>query len=142
MRDPQERFWSKVNKTETCWLWTAATRGTGYGAFSLNGRPQGAHRVAYEWEHGPVPDGLDLDHLCRVRNCVRPSHLEPVTRGVNLLRGETLLAKAAATTHCPQGHAYDAENTRYDMRGHRFCRRCKNAYQREWERRKQRRKTA
>lgn len=81
-----DRLWSKVNKTDTCWLWTAATE-KGYGLYRHDGRLSKAHRVVYELLVGPVPTGLDLDHLCRVRNCVNPAHLEPVTRAVNLRRG-------------------------------------------------------
>ena len=79
------RFWAKVDKTETCWLWTGG-QSAGYGRFGFKGRPNlGAHRFAYELLVGPIPPGLDLDHLCRVRNCVNPDHLEPVTRRENLL---------------------------------------------------------
>ena len=139
---PQERFWQKVTKTETCWLWTGAIHVSGYGIVKLDGRAQRAHRLAYLWEHGSIPDGLDLDHLCRVRNCVRPSHLEPVTRGTNVLRGEGPSARAARVTACPKGHPYDEANTRYDVRGDRFCRRCKLDYQRRWEQRKKRQRGA
>ena len=92
-RTAAERFWAKVvNDTETgCWLWSGATT-TGYGRFHLAmGLPLVvAHRFAYETLVGPVPAGLDLDHLCRVRRCVNPAHLEPVTRRENLMRGDTI----------------------------------------------------
>lgn len=142
MPTPQERFWAKVTKTETCWLWTGATHVSGYGIVRVGDKTQRAHRVSYLWEHGAIPDRMDLDHLCRVRHCVRPSHLEPVTRGTNVLRGEGVSAQAARATVCPKGHPYDAENTRHDVRGDRFCRRCKLDYQREWERRKRRKVSA
>lgn len=82
----EERFWLKVDKTQTCWLWTARLDKDGYGQFQRNGDAQRAHRIAYEWEHGPVPAGLQLDHLCRVKNCVRPDHLELVTVQENIRR--------------------------------------------------------
>lgn len=80
------RFWAKVNKTETCWLWLACTN-HGYGYFGFQGRNKRAHRLAYEWANGKIPDGLTLDHLCRVRHCIRPDHLEVVTNKENILRG-------------------------------------------------------
>ena len=82
----EERFWFKVNKTDTCWLWTGALRGDGYGKFHVKRKWVYAHRFAYELLVGPIPDGLELDHLCRIRNCVRPSHLEPVTHQENMQR--------------------------------------------------------
>jgi hypothetical protein len=87
--DLQERFWSKVDKSgpNGCWLWTASARGaSGYGQFYWNGSMVGAHRVAYELCKGPVPDGLSIDHLCCVRLCVNPDHLEAVTCAENNLR--------------------------------------------------------
>lgn len=99
-----ERFWAKFDRDPVtgCWNWTAAVDpGTGYGKFHVApGETANAHRVAYELLAGPVPDGLDLDHLCRTRACVNPAHLEPVTRRVNLLRGETLAAAHAAGRDC------------------------------------------
>lgn len=129
-----ERMWAKFQRDENgCWLWTGCIMATGYGQVNLGGRSAGlsvAHRAMYELIVGPVPPGLDLDHLCRVRHCVNPSHLEPVTRRVNLLRGETVTAANAAKTHCPQGHAYDEANTiRYE--GKRQCRICGNDRRRE-----------
>lgn len=84
------RFWSKVNKTETCWLWTAAiVQSTGYGRIGTGGRHHmnSAHRVAYEMMVGPIPKGLQIDHLCRVRHCVNPAHMEVVTSAENTRRG-------------------------------------------------------
>lgn len=82
------RFWDKVNFTESCWLWEAATTDDGYGSFwvSKKLRP-GAHRYSYVFCVGDIPENLMLDHLCRVRNCINPDHLEPVTCKENTLRG-------------------------------------------------------
>ena len=76
-RPVAERFWAKVHRTETCWLWTGGLSNTGYGRFRLNDprRDARAHRVAYELERGPIPEGLLVCHHCDVRHCVRPDHL-------------------------------------------------------------------
>lgn len=80
--DIDVRFWEKVLKTEGCWVWQGS-KSEGYGKFSLNNRPVWAHRVAYEREVGPIPDGLTIDHICRNRACVRPDHLRAVTQKQN-----------------------------------------------------------
>ena len=96
----------------------------GYGQFRVGTQRKLAHRVAYEWSLGEIPEGLDLDHLCRVRNCVNPSHLEPVTRQENLRRGIGNPHKHK--THCPRRHEYNEENTYYDSkRNKRQCRVCR-----------------
>jgi len=84
-----KRFWSKVKKTEGCWEWLSRINRDGYGAFRVNKQVRSAHRVAYELLIGPIPEELTLDHLCRNRACVNPSHLEPVSRGDNIRRGAT-----------------------------------------------------
>lgn len=128
-----DRFWSKVNKTEGCWLWIAALNGAGYGTFWPQWRtPVPAHRWAYEAIVGPIPEGLYIDHLCRVRNCVNPEHLEPVTPRENVMRGETVAAANAAKTHCDHGHAFDELNTFYTKEGWRRCRRCDLTRQTAW----------
>lgn len=122
-----ERFWPKVRKTETCWLWEASTDASGYGQFRVLPRPAGptkAHRFAYEQIVGPIPDGLELDHLCRVRNCVNPDHLEPVPGAVNTLRGYGAPAKNARKTHCIRGHELpDEPNVKGVWRRCNACRR-------------------
>jgi hypothetical protein len=81
-----ERFWAKVDKSGECWLWTAQIDKDGYGITSHLGTSRKAHRVSWEMACGPVPGSLTLDHLCRVKTCVRPSHLEPVSASENLRR--------------------------------------------------------
>lgn len=122
--DDEMRFWSKVDKTGGCWEWTAVTDGRGYGKFWFDGRMVRAHRWSYEHVVGPIPERLQLDHLCRNRGCVNPEHLEPVTNHENTLRG---VSHQAAKTHCPQGHLYDTENTYVDTHGGRNCRACRRA---------------
>jgi len=116
-----ERFWSKVNKTETCWLWTASTV-RGYGSFGANGVVVRAHRWSYERIVGPVQPGLQLDHLCRIRRCVNPAHLEPVAQATNVRRGNGG-KNWRDKTHCPSGHEYTQGNVRY-YRNSRHCREC------------------
>ena len=123
---PEERFWAKVEKTETCWLWTASRSTGSYGRFT-NGGHVYAHRFVYELLIGPIPDGLTLDHLCRVRHCVNPAHLEPVTIRENILRGETRAAANVAKTHCLRGHLLAGANLT-KAKGRRSCRTCMNAH--------------
>jgi len=124
-----ERFFAKVEFTDTCWLWIAGTNGKGYGLFRVAvGHQSLAHRWAYEFCVCPIPEGLHLDHVkergCTSRLCVNPDHLEPVTCRVNLLRGDTMTAKRAKRTHCPAGHPYDEANTYITARNERKCRAC------------------
>lgn len=125
MLTTEERFWAKVSKTETCWLWQGKDNGDGYGTLETEGRRMYAHRYAYELLVGPIPVGLQIDHLCRVRHCVNPDHMETVTNKENTLRGENFIAQQARRTHCPKGHIYDLFNTRW-WQGMRFCRTCQN----------------
>lgn len=129
-----ERFWAKVDKDGPlpahrpdlgpCWLWIATKNQGGYGRIRAdrNGQLLSAHRVAYELLVGSIPDGLDLDHLCRVRHCVNSAHLEPVTRKVNMERGTR-----AQASHCKHGHEYTPANTNWTPRG-RECRDCRRMY--------------
>lgn len=127
-----ERFLLKTSEGNNgCVLWTGATDGDGrYGSFYYEGRVRRAHRVAYVMFVGPIPEGLDLDHLCRVTQCVNPAHMEPVSHGENVLRGESIQAKNARKTHCKRGHQFTAVDLR--PRG-RVCQRCaeiRNYYRR------------
>lgn len=127
------RFWDRVDVTSPseCWLWTGAKNRGGYGQLSYR-TPRGngtlfAHRFAYEATIGLIPQGLQIDHLCRVRACVNPSHLEPVTAHENLRRS-TVWDWERCKTHCPKGHPYDEANT-VMHHGSRECRTCKNINQ-------------
>ncbi|WP_205670220.1 HNH endonuclease signature motif containing protein [Amycolatopsis sp. CFH S0078] len=134
--DVLTRFWPKVAKTEGgCWIWLAAKDQGGYGKFKADRLVQ-AHRFSYELAKGAIPEGLQLDHLCRVRACVNPEHLEPVTIRVNLLRGETTTARRASQTHCERGHEFTPANTYRKPNGCRNCRECRRDSDRRYYARK------
>jgi hypothetical protein len=128
-----ERFWDNVEQLgpdnlESCWTWTAPTS-HGYGYLRVNGRRSPAHRLAYEALRADIPPGLVIDHLCRNPPCVNPWHLEPVTQGVNVLRGVMIQRGSEAgrsRTHCTNGHEFTPTNTyiRPGTGGHRTCRTC------------------
>lgn len=105
------RFWAKVNKTKTCWLWTGALDSSGYGTSAPALYEARAHRISYTDAHGPIPKGMHIDHLCRVRSCVNPAHLECVTPRENILRGHGVAGTHARRTHCVHGHEFTPENT-------------------------------
>ena len=131
---PIERFLKKVSfePMSGCWLWLAALNPEGYAEFFDGITIVLGHRWAYEHWIGPIPNGLVGDHLCRVRCCVNPRHIDPVTQAINLERAEidfeVIAAKnrerAAAITHCPAGHIYDESNTHISRDGKRNCRAC------------------
>jgi hypothetical protein len=104
-----DRFFAKVDADGVCWEWTGALDRRGYGvAYRGPGKGAGrAHRICYEWLVGEIPDGLVLDHLCRVPRCVNPDHLEPVSNRENLVRGYGFAGMNARKETCPQGHRYD-----------------------------------
>jgi hypothetical protein len=131
------RFWSKVDFSGECWLWRGTITAEGYGQFAVTHDKRAyAHRFAYELVNGAIPEGLTIDHLCRARSCVNPSHMEPVTRAENTLRGESPSAENHRKTECARGHAYAAGNTYVDPRGYRHCRVCLRARTREYKARK------
>lgn len=121
------RFWAKVNKTDSCWLWTGGKWPNGYGYFRNKNKFHLAHRWAYEQLVGPIPTGLVLDHVkkrgCCHKHCVNPAHLEPVSNKVNLLRGQSFSGVNSRKTCCIHGHAFTVENTIIDPLG-RKCRQC------------------
>lgn len=106
-----------------CLEWARGLDGRGYGAIYIGTQQHRVHRVVYEELHGPIRADFVIDHLCGNRRCCHPGHLEAVTQRENLLRGRTLAARHAQTTHCPQGHPYTPENT-FLKNGSRQCREC------------------
>lgn len=118
-----ERLSDKFTVGDGCWEWTGSLNDAGYGQIYSNKtrKPERGHRMLYELLVGPIPDGLTLDHLCRNRKCVRPDHLEPVTRGENVRRG----AADRLTDICRNGHERTQENTYITPAGVRQCRTCK-----------------
>lgn len=118
------RFWDKVypEPNTGCWLWGAATS-KGYGRYNHQRQGRWAYVVSYAELVGPVPEGLELDHLCRQPACVYPEHLEPVTHLVNVARGDAW-KHWKARTHCTHGHEFTPGNTRLRKDGGRDCKEC------------------
>lgn len=130
MKNTIETFLSRIKKTKSCWLWMGSMHGanSGYGEFPFENKVVRSHRFSYELFKGKIPDGLHIDHLCRVRHCVNPDHLEAVPQGVNTLRGFAPSAIYARRTKCKYGHKYNEINTRYMLQKNgkprRICRPC------------------
>ena len=133
MTSVEDRFWSKVDQSNECWLWTAYVDKKGYGRFKVNSRMVFAHRVAYELLVGSIPEGLELDHRYTCpKNCVNPAHLQIVTHRENMLLGNTIAARNASRTHCIRGHEYTPENICYKKNGDRLCRKCWKYYRKKY----------
>ena len=120
-----QRIEKKINFTATCWHWTAAKSPAGYGVGYLNGRTGQAHRIVWSIFNGPIPAGMQLDHLCYVRDCVNPAHLEVVTPEENRRRIKNRTSGNAKKTHCPQGHPYTNDNLYQRPDGGRGCVACR-----------------
>lgn len=127
-----DRFWDKTTPvTDTsryvdspCWLWTGSVTRVGYARLGFPGRPDAAHRTAYEYCAGPIGADLDIDHLCRVRSCVNPNHLEPKTRRDNLRQYMLQDGVKYGATHCKHGHEFTEANTHVDKLNRRRCKAC------------------
>ncbi len=143
-REPfEQRFWGKTDKNGPipsfrpelgpCWIWIGAIDSRGYGSSGTPGQKgsRGAHVISYEFSFGQVPQGLELDHLCRIRLCVNPSHLEAVTHRINVLRGATIPAANIHRTHCPRGHLLKGRNLEKCRLPSRICRICLRSRERE-----------
>ena len=117
-----------------CWIWTSALSYEGYGRCKIDGKTLCAHRVSYEMLKGEIPDGLQLDHLCRNRCCINPDHLDPVTVKENYERGIApveINRKKREQTECKRGHPLHGDNIRIGNGGRRICRACNKLYMRE-----------
>lgn len=118
-----------------CWIWPGS-KSVGYGLVLWRGKMKGTHVICYEHFVGPIPEGLELDHLCRHTDCCNPDHLEPVTGRVNTLRGVGPTAINARKTHCVNGHEFTEENTYLRPTGGRMCKACQKSM---WKRNNDRR---
>ena len=140
MNDGMDLDWLRdrclVDPSTGCWLWTRSLKGNGYAQVSYrNRRSVAAHTLSYRFRYGVVPDGYELDHLCRVRHCINPDHLEPVTHLENMLRGDAGKKAAAenlAKMHCKRGHPYSGANLYINPKGARVCRACVALSARKW----------
>ena len=131
------RFDAQHEKHEGgCWLWIGYKDKDGYGKFCVNRKHTRAHRFAYETFVGPIAPGLEIDHKCRVRSCVNPAHLEPVSGRENQRRSPiSFTTRNRAKTHCPRGHEYSGANTMFVNAKYgkaRSCRICKAATRDRW----------
>ena len=127
VRDPWDRFQDKfIPEPNTgCWLWTGTQDGRGYGTFSVCSKYVRAYRYSYIHERSEIPEGLEIDHLCRTPLCVNPDHLEAVTHRVNVLRGASPCARMAASATCLLGHPLSGQNLILKQNG-RCCRACRD----------------
>lgn len=123
----QERFWRRVNKTDSCWLWTGTKNSAGYGRLVVGGIKKAAHRYSYELHNGPVPEGLFVCHHCDVKPCVNPAHLYAGTHADNMRdASERGLLSVPKVQHkqCRRGHVYDLLNSNW-YNGYPQCRLCR-----------------
>lgn len=131
--------WVTPEPNTGCWHWWGPLNPGGYGSIGFQGKTTGAHRVAWVLVGRSIPPGYDLDHKCRIRCCVNPDHLEPVTRSINLKRGigpRILSERNTTKTHCPKGHPYEGGNLYVAADGHRDCIKCQRERVRQWRARR------
>lgn len=113
-----------ITPSDECWIWRGDLSGSGYGRLWVGSRYFAAHRISFLVFRGPIAPGLVLDHLCRRRSCVNPSHLDPVTNRTNILRGEGVCARNSRKTHCIRGHPLSKGNVRKESGNRRRCLSC------------------
>lgn len=123
-------IFAKIKIIEKCWEWTGTLNPGGYGSIMYKSHSQGIHRHVYAILNGPIPERMEIDHLCRNRKCCNPNHLELVTKSKNLQRGKHS-NQHKNKTHCVNNHEFTPENTYMRKHGGRSCRTCKKLRQRE-----------
>lgn len=127
--DMEKRLVERSVRDGGCLRWAGAHVSSGYGQIVVDGQVMRVHRIAYETWIGPIPPGLEVDHVrgrgCRFRDCINPQHLEAVSHQENLRRGSSPVGVNARKTHCIRGHEFTPENTRLERRGVRWGRRCR-----------------
>lgn len=133
------RRWRAKIDARDCWRWTGYVRDNGYVVVKIQGKPTYAHRAIYSLLVGDVPDDAVIDHLCRVRHCLNPAHMEVVEHRENTMRGDGPTAENARKTHCLRGHPLSGGNLIERPHGWRECRTCRRANQRVYDRKRRRR---
>lgn len=119
--------------TDECWLYAGYISRDGYGTISIWHKNYGAHKVMYEQVHGELPESLVIDHLCRVRRCVNPEHMEAVTIKENVLRGEGISARNLRKTTCKNGHPFDGVSKQSHGGGYgRYCTICRKEWRKKY----------
>lgn len=133
MVDLPTHFWDRVEVTGCCWLWQGTIKNdSGYGVIGIDYKKYYVHRLVYEALVGPIPDGMHIDHICRIRHCVNPDHLEPVTLAENVLRGYSAGARAKRENVCVRGHQLTEDTVWVTKTGARKCKQCSYITNTRW----------